>query len=90
MRVLISSSNSDSMAPLIQSKLSDRQKKKYQEEFNALIKLTGESIQKLWTEGGVEWEGDTPHYINNIHLKLRGKSFGRYMELNRRLAGGTI
>ena len=78
------------MAPIIQSKLSDKQKKKYQEEFNALIKLTGESIQKQWSENGVEWIGDVPQYANNIHLKLRGKSFGRYMELNRKLGNGTL
>ncbi len=90
MRRLILNINLSSMAPIIQSKLSDRQKKKYQEEFNALIKLTGDYIQKQWSENGLEWEGDTPHFANNIHLKLRGKSFGRYMELNRKLASGTI
>lgn len=78
------------MASKNNSKLSDRQKAKYQEEFNALIKLTGESIQKQWVADGLVWIGDIPNYRNDIHLKLRGKSFGRYMELNRRLASGTI
>lgn len=70
--------------------LSEKQKKKYVEEFNNLIKLNPDSIQKNWSEDGITWENDVPHFVNDVHLKLREKSWGRFMELNRRLDSRNI
>lgn len=67
------------------TKLSEQQKKKFIQELNEIIQLASERIQQQWAEGSVLWDGDKPHYTNDIHLKLKGKCYGRFMALQRKL-----
>lgn len=69
----------------VSSRLTEQQKKKFLEELNEIVKLAPERVQQQWAEGGVLWDGDKPHYTNDFHLKLKGKCYGRFMALQRKL-----